>query len=189
MTRQKESISKTGINGDLVFARKHNRTSGELEGRLRKKLKKRKGLKTGSRHSEGSQEAQRKAAQQSDPRLGSKKKIPLIAEAPKKLNKQERRASAEQELAMLENDAQLNVLLDRIDNGEKLGAGLQKYVDQKLDRIEILMKQLGLFDGSEELEQEQPVEPVAKAKTKAKAKTDDDLLSQFENLDLDDYKD
>lgn len=189
MTRQKESITKTGINGDLVFARKHNRSSGELEGRLRKKLKKRKGLKTGSRHSDSSQEAQRKAAQQSDPRLGSKKKIPLIAEAPKKPTKQERRQNAEQELAMLENDAQLNVLLDRIDNGEKLGAGLQKYVNEKLDRIEVLMKQLGLFDDSEEDAQpEAPVHAEPKAKTKAKAHSDDELLSQFENLDLDDYK-
>ncbi|MBY7907440.1 Der GTPase-activating protein YihI [Vibrio fluvialis] len=187
MSREKKS--KTGINGDLVFARKHNRTSGELEGRLRKKAKKRKGLQTGSRHSEGSEVAERKAAQQRDPRLGSKKQIPLIVDAPKKLNKQERRISAEKELAMLENDAQLNVLLDRIDNGEKLGAGLQKYVDEKLDRIEVLMNQLGLFEDAEEPEEEETIAPQPQAKSaKAKAKTDDDLLSQFENLDLNDYK-
>ncbi|WP_154180520.1 Der GTPase-activating protein YihI [Vibrio furnissii] len=190
MSRQKKS--KTGINGDLVFARKHNRTSGELEGRLRKKAKKHKGLKTGSRHSEGAEATVRNGAQQRDPRLGSKKPIPLIVDAPKKLNKQERRLSAEKELAMLENDAQLNVLLDRIDNGEKLGAGLQKYVDEKLDRIEVLMNQLGLFEDAEEMEEAEEAEaiapqPQAKA-TKAKAKTDDDLLSQFENLDLNDYK-
>ncbi|MGR5457167.1 Der GTPase-activating protein YihI, partial [Vibrio alfacsensis] len=74
-----------------------------------------------------------------DPRLGSKKKIPLIVDDKKKPSKQERRLSAEQELEMLENDAQLNVLLDRIESGENLGAGLQKYVDEKLDRIEVLM--------------------------------------------------
>ncbi|WP_438884888.1 Der GTPase-activating protein YihI, partial [Bacillus cereus group sp. BC327] len=86
----------------------------------------------------------RTAEQARDPRLGSKKKIPLIVETGKKASKQQRRLDAEQELAMLENDPQLNVLLDRIDSGENLGAGLQKYVDEKLDRIEVLMKQLGL---------------------------------------------
>ena len=46
---------------------------------------------------------------------------------------------------MLENDAQLNILLDRHDNGENLSAGLQKYVDEKLARIEVLMKQLSIY--------------------------------------------
>ncbi|MBO0246648.1 GTPase-activating protein, partial [Vibrio sp. Vb0592] len=84
------------------------------------------------------------SSQVRDPRLGSKKKIPLIVEPAKKLTKQERRLSAEQELEMLENDAKLNVLLDRIESGENLGRGLQQYVDEKLDRIEQLMSQLGL---------------------------------------------
>jgi ribosome assembly protein YihI (activator of Der GTPase) len=96
---------------------------------------------------------------------------------------------------MLENDAQLNVLLDRIDNGEKLGAGLQKYVDEKLDRIEILMKQLGIYEEELDVEDEQDEEeqlsaskqPAAKA-TKRQPKSDDDYLSDFENLDLNDYK-
>jgi len=185
MSRQKKT--KTGINGDLVFARKHNRKNDDIEGRERKKQKKRKGLKTGNRHSEGQEKAEYTAKQARDPRLGSKKKIPLVVEAQKKPTKQERRISAEKELEMLENDAQLNVLLDRIDNGESLGAGLQKYVDEKLDRIEVLMKQLGLYEEEEpeaELEQEQ-VQPQAK---KRQPKTDDDLLAQFESLDMNDYK-
>ncbi len=56
----------------------------------------------------------------------------------KQTQKATRKLSAEQELAALENDAQLGVLLDRIENGEKLGAGLQRLVDEKLDRIEAL---------------------------------------------------
>jgi len=185
MSREKKT--KTGINGDLVFARKHNRKNDDMEGRERKKLKKRKGLKTGNRHSEGSEKSEYAARQARDPRLGSKKKIPLIVEAQKKPTKQERRISAEKELEMLENDAQLNVLLDRIDNGESLGAGLQKYVDEKLDRIEILMKQLGLYEEEpEELEElEQEDQPQA---TKRQPKTDDDLLAEFANLDMNDYK-
>lgn len=192
MSREKKT--KTGINGDLVFARKHNRKNDDVEGRERKKAKKHKGLKSGNRHSEGKQQSERAAAQDRDPRLGSKKKIPLIVDT-KKPTKQERRISAEKELEMLENDAQLNVLLDRIDNGEKLGAGLQKYVDEKLDRIEILMKQLGIYEEELDVEDEQDEEeqlsaskqPAAKA-TKRQPKSDDDYLSDFENLDLNDYK-
>ncbi|MGY2575603.1 Der GTPase-activating protein YihI [Vibrio sp. C8] len=192
MSREKKT--KTGINGDLIFARKHNRKSDEVEGRERKKVKKHKGLKSGNRHSEGKQQSERAAAQARDPRLGSKKKIPLIVDT-KKPTKQERRISAEKELEMLENDAQLNVLLDRIDNGEKLGAGLQKYVDEKLDRIEMLMKQLGIYEEELDVEDDQDEEdqlsaskqPAPKA-TKRQPKSDDDYLSDFENLDLNDYK-
>lgn len=125
----------------------------------------------------------RQAAQKRDPRLGSKKPIPLIVAEPKKLNKQERKLAAEQELAMLEKDAQLNVLLDRLDNGEKLGIGLQKYVDEKLDRIEVLMEQLGLLDDEPE-----PA-PAPQLKPTKKRKTEDDLLSEFEQLDVDKYQD
>ncbi|WP_099610343.1 Der GTPase-activating protein YihI [Vibrio fujianensis] len=184
MSREKKT--KTGINGDLVFARKHNRTNAEMEGRERKKQKKRKGLKSGSRHSDGSSTSQGAGTQVRDPRLGSKKKIPLVVETNKKASKQARRLDAEQELKQLENDAQLNVLLDRLDNGEKLGAGLQKYVDEKLDRIETLMTQLGLL--VEETEEEVEAVAVPTKSERRKPASDDDLLAQFETLDLDDYK-
>ncbi|KJY84394.1 aminotransferase [Vibrio galatheae] len=185
MSRSKKS--RSGGNGDIVVVR--NRSQSDVEGRLRKKEKKRKGLKTGGRNSESKEQQQRSAGQKRDPRLGSKKKIPLIVETAKKPSKAERRVSAEKELEMLENDAQLNVLLDRLDNGDNLGAGLQKYVDEKLARIEVLMKQLGIYEDEpeEELEPE-IVEPVAKKKPKQKAESDDELLSQFEDLDLDQFK-
>ncbi|KOO05642.1 Der GTPase-activating protein YihI [Vibrio hepatarius] len=185
MSRSKKA--RSGGNGDVVVVR--NRTQSDVEGRLRKREKKRKGLKTGTRNSEEKAQKQRSAAQKLDPRLGSKKKIPLVVEAAKKPNKAERRVNAEKELEMLENDAQLNVLLDRLDNGESLGAGLQKYVDEKLERIEVLMKQLGLYEepAEEEFEEEVVVEPTVKKASK-KAATDDDLLSQFEDLDLNQFK-
>lgn len=186
MSRTKKA--RSGGNLDVIVVR--NRTQSDVEGRERKRLKKRKGLKTGNRNSDAKAEKAQTTGQQRDPRLGSKKKIPLIVEAPKKKTKAERRVSAEQELAAIENDAQLIVLLDRLENGEKLGAGLQKYVDQKLDRMEVLMKQLGIYD--EDLEDEIDVEeemvvdqPVKAAKRPA---SDDDLLSQFEDLDLNDFK-
>ncbi len=68
-----------------------------------------------------------------------------------------------QELEKLEQDPQLNVLLDRIENGEKLGAGLQNYVDEKLDRIEVLMDKLGLLSDEDTPEDD-----------------DSDLLAKFE---------
>ncbi|MEH0689957.1 GTPase-activating protein [Vibrio cholerae] len=188
MSRSKKA--RSGGNGDLIVVR--NRTESDVEGRLRKKDKKRKGLKTGNRNSEAKQAKQHTSGGARDPRLGSKKKIPLIVDAPKKQTKAQRRLNAEQELEMLENDAQLNVLLDRLDNGESLGAGLQKYVDEKLERIEVLMKQLGLYQEDDEMDDdaEQESEPVVPASKKSSKKlaTDDELLSQFEDLDLNQFK-
>ncbi|MCF4176701.1 Der GTPase-activating protein YihI [Vibrio sp. McD22-P3] len=186
MSRKKKS-RKPGANPEPVIVTR-NRTESDVEGRLRKRLKKRKGQKSGSRHSEGSKTKQAGSAAKLDPRLGSKKKIPLIVDDKKKPSKQERRLSAEQELEMLENDAQLNVLLDRIESGENLGAGLQKYVDEKLDRIEVLMNRLGLMEPETEDEFESSIAEEPR-QTKGKASSDADLLSQFEELDIDQFKD
>ncbi|KOO10109.1 aminotransferase, partial [Vibrio xuii] len=82
--------ARSGGNVDVVVVR--NRTQSDVEGRLRKREKKRKGLKTGARNSEAKAQKQQSAGQKQDPRLGSKKKIPLVVEAPKKLSKADRRA-------------------------------------------------------------------------------------------------
>ncbi|CAK6716546.1 Der GTPase-activating protein YihI [Vibrio harveyi] len=180
MSRKKKS-RKPGASGAPEFVVTRNRTESDVEGRLRKRAKKRKGLKTGSRNSDAEEQKKQAAAQKRDPRLGSKKKIPLIVEPAKKQTKQERRLSAEQELEMLENDAQLNVLLDRIEAGENLGTGLQKYVDEKLDRIEKLMDQLGLLEPEEY--DEDFTAPAVKG-----YRNDDDLLADFDDINFDDYK-
>ncbi len=180
MSRSKKS-RKPGASGAPEVIVTRNRSESNVEGRLRKKVKNRKGLKSGSRHSEAEQGKQGNGGKPRDPRLGSKKKIPLIIEPKQKPTKQQRKLSAEQELEMLEQDAQLMVLLDRLESGESLGGGLQKYVDEKLDRIEVLMKQLGLFE--EEAEVEEAPAPVAKKKSSS----EDDLLSQFEDVDLNDF--
>ncbi|PSW13099.1 GTPase-activating protein [Photobacterium sanctipauli] len=175
MSRKKRSRS-SGSNEQLVTIK--TRTQHDLEGLQRKKDKKRKGLKSGSRHSSVKVEDARAAAKRKDPRHGSKKPVPLIIEPKKPMTKQERRLTAEQELAMLENDAQLMILLDRIEAGEKLGAGLQKQVDEKLDRIEQLMDQLGLLEEDE---------PEMDAEAYTKPASDDDLLDKFENMGFDDF--
>lgn len=196
MSRSKKS-RKPGTMGAPEVIVTRNRSESDVEGRLRKRVKKRKGLKTGNRNSDATVEKQRQERMKRDPRLGSKKKVPLIVTEQKKPNKQERRLSAEKELEMLENDTQLMVLLERIDNGENLGAGLQKLVDEKLDRIEVLMKQLGLFDEVEDEafdeefidEDDSEIAIVPKSKpVNKKAMSDDELLSQFEDIDLNDFK-
>ncbi|MCK6265546.1 GTPase-activating protein [Vibrio sp. ZSDE26] len=188
MSRSKKS-RKPGALGAPEQNVTRNRSESDVEGRLRKRKKNRKGLKTGNRNSEVEEVKVRQAKQQRDPRLGSKKKIALVVEEKKKPNKQERKLSAEKELEMLETDTQLNVLLDRLENGENLGAGLQKVVDEKLDRIEVLMKQLGLYVEDEEDEFEEEMMPEPKSvKTSKKSSSDEELLSQFEDLDLSDFK-
>lgn len=175
MTRKKRG-RKPGSEGPAQFVEK-SVSQQDLDGRARQKARKRKGLKAGSRHSDADAQSAQRQGQAKDPRHGSKKPVPLIVEP--KPTKQARRMSAEQELAMLENDPQLMALLDRLDAGEKLGAGLQKQVDQKLDRIEQLMKQLGLYDD----EQDDTEDQIAAGD----ARSEEDLLDDFENTRWDDF--
>nr|WP_086938362.1 Der GTPase-activating protein YihI [Thaumasiovibrio occultus] len=178
MTRKKKA-RKVGSEGPAQY-REKSISQLDKEGLARKKARKRKGQQAGARHSaESAKRAQAQTAVK-DPRLGSKKPISLVVEAkphPKSNEaKRQRKVGAAQELEMLENDVQLMALLDRLDNGEKLGAGLQQYVDEKLDRIEQLMDQLGLLDEPEE-EKAQPKKPL----------TDEDRLAQFERFDMDSF--
>lgn len=191
MSRNKKA-RKPGSTGSEELIVTRNRSESDVEGRLRKRVNKRKGLKTGSRHADSEHKKQHVGSGQvKDPRHGSKKAIPLIVESKAKPSKQQRKLNAQQELEAIQNDAQLNVLIDRLENGDKLGAGLQKFVDEKLDRLEILMKQLGIFDDEDETiepEQEETEIVIPTKKAAKKPASDDDLLAQFENLDLNDFK-
>ena len=184
MSRTKKA-RKPGMASEPVVVTR-NRTDRDVDSREIKRKKKRKGLKAGARNVESDSEKARRFSQKKDPRIGSKKLIQLVVEEKKKSSKQERRLTNEQELAQLENDAQLMVLLDRIDNGENLGMGLQKYVDEKLARIEHLMGRLGLLD-DEEAESEEEIAEFPEF-AERKAKSDDDLLADFDNFNMDDFK-
>lgn len=177
MTRKKKG-RKVGSEGPAQYA-ESNLSKADLLALAKKRSDKRKGNKAGTRHSVASNKAPKKANNSQDPRLGSKKPIPLIVEEkphPKSnAAKRDRRLSAQEELTQLENDAKLNVLLDRLEQGDKLGAGLQSYVDEKLDRIEELMSTLGLLEP--ESEEVQTTSTASK-----KGQTDDELLAQFENF-------
>lgn len=147
-------------------AGKNRKTRAELnaEGRERKRLKKHRGHSAGSRYHDKDSNGKNGQKEALDPRLGSKKPVPLIidptakkstlkpaVEAPKVV------LSPEAELAMLENDDRLDALLERIEAGERMNREDQQYIDTKLDRINELMTQLGIeFSDEEEDEEEKP---------------------------------
>ena len=140
MTRKKKA-RRIGSEGPAQYTEK-NLTKQDINALARKKQNKHKGLKAGSRHSSAKKVQNNISLPAKDSRIGSKKPVPLIVEQGKKMLHE----NAEKELIELENDIQLNALLDRLEKGERLGAGLQAYVDEKLDRIEQLMKQLNLLN-------------------------------------------
>ena len=76
----------------------------------------------------------------------------------------------EQELAAIENDERLNLLLDRLDDGQSVSAEDEAWLDTKLARHQELLAELGIDD--EEDEEEQAASP-------------DDLLQRFIEDDFD----
>ncbi|WP_350305831.1 Der GTPase-activating protein YihI [Photorhabdus viridis] len=147
-------------------AGKQKRKSREelnAEGRERKRQKKHSGNPAGSRHKEQSSDKHQAGRKLRDPRLGSKVPVPLIVgEKPMKpvaanaKTETKPRLSLQEELAMLENDDRLDALLERLENSEKLSEEDNVYVDATLDRIDVLMEELGIELGEEESEEEKP---------------------------------
>ncbi|WP_088329277.1 Der GTPase-activating protein YihI [Lacimicrobium sp. SS2-24] len=144
-----------------------------------KKSKKRKGHPAGSRHSEASQNGGQKAQGGStDPRFGSKKPIPLKApEAPKA--EPQKYFSPAKELAAIEQDARLESLLDKVEQGLPLNQEEQAYVDEKLARHRQLCELLGIDSHSEEDESDPQT-------TKPRNDDEDALLDKFLNSDIKD---
>ena len=145
--------------------KKNRKTREELnqEARERKHQKKHRGHAAGSRATGGdTASAGKKQRQAQDPRVGSKKPIPLgvsesSAPAPKqhKPKSEKPMLSPQAELELLENDERLDALLERLEEGGTLNAEEQSWVDAKLDRIDELMQQLGLsYDDEDEEEEE-----------------------------------
>ncbi|MFM4830626.1 Der GTPase-activating protein YihI [Aeromonas rivipollensis] len=146
-----------------------------LEGRERKRAAKRKGLKAGSRQQVEQGNKGGSGKQAKDPRIGSRKPVVLIVEEKKsqsvvtKPQKEKKLVmTPEQELASIENDDRLNDLLDRLDAGETLEAAEQAWVDQRVDRYQELMDELGIIDTDEDddgdfdgVEYEEPRQPAS----------------------------
>lgn len=157
--------------------------------RQRKRDAKRKGLKAGSRQAAAADKGAANAAgQKKDPRIGSRKPVPLVVaetqkavvSKPAKPNKspeqiaeqlaKQQQLKLEQELAAIENDERLNLLLDRLDDGQSVSAEDEAWLDGKLARHQELLAELGIDD--EEDEDEQAASP-------------DDLLQRFIEDDFD----
>ncbi|WEF12175.1 Der GTPase-activating protein YihI [Pectobacterium actinidiae] len=143
----------------------------EREARERKKDKKHRGNASGSRTQEKASTDQRSGQRKvADPRIGSKKPVqlgvldsvvakpkskPKPSEPVEKVVAAKPTMSPEEELEMLENDTRLDALLDRLDSGETLSAKDQSWVDETLDRIDILMEELGIELGDDDEEEQQ----------------------------------
>ncbi len=143
-------------------ARRKSREEIDQEARDRKRQKKHRGHSAGSRANGGSQaQGGKGSAQPKDPRIGSKKPVALgVTETPAAKPKQHKPKSEkpmltpQAELDMLENDERLDALLERLEEGEKLTAEEQTWVNAKLDRIDALMEELGIaYDDDEEDEE------------------------------------
>ena len=141
--------------------RRKTREELNQEGRDRKREKKHRGNASGSRANGGeATSGSGKGKTAKDPRIGSKKPIPLgVTDAPvikqHKPKSEKPMLSPQAELDMLETDERLDALLERLEEGETLSTEDQSWVDAKLDRIDELMQKLGLsYDDEEEEEEE-----------------------------------
>lgn len=156
-----------------------------------KRKRKHKGLPSGSRFNNDQQNKTELTTKQTiDRRIGSKKPISLIEvkndvkiaasianptetwafkkagnEFVAQRNKS-KTLSPEQELEQLENDPLLDQLLDLVEQNQKLTKEQQSYLDNKLDRIDQLMKQLGYLEEENEPENEKKEDIVGLLKRK-----------------------
>ena len=169
MARQKKSrkVGKIGIS----------KTPSNVRKPTEKRVKKHLGKPAGSRNNEALTDNQGSKKVNIDPRHGSKKPVSLIAETkdPKSLPKKIKYFSPTQELAAIEQDPRLATLLDKVDIGKKISREDQQYVDQTLARHKALCELLGLTDEAE--------------KPKESSEQQSDHYSQFEAIDINDFKD
>lgn len=166
-------------------ARKSSQESIQ-ESKARKRKAKRKGLPPGSRHNIEDSAGQQGKGPAKDPRLGSKKPIPLVVESKKTKSAAADKASEiakvtpvdnieselltpQQELEQLESNERLNALLDNVDAGKPLGKADAAWLDKTLARHQQLLEQLGLLDDEAE---EEPLEG-------------DDLWTRFMDAEVD----
>ncbi len=76
-----------------------------------------------------------------DPRIGSRKPVPLVGLCP--VTAAVDRAEARRQLLALEADERFNALLDRIDGGDTLNASEQAEFDAFISRHEQLLEDAG----------------------------------------------
>ncbi|MCQ4055510.1 MULTISPECIES: Der GTPase-activating protein YihI [Aeromonas] len=168
--------------------RKESEASAQ-EGRERKRAAKRKGLKAGSRQQVEQQKGKSAGKQAKDPRIGSRKPVALIVEekgtkstVSKAVKEKKLVMTPEQELASIENDDRLNDLLDRLDAGEILEAAEQAWVEQRVDRYQELMDELGIIDNDDDEETDEAFEESDYEESFQPA-SEDELWDRFTQVD------
>ena len=162
------------------------------EGRERKRAAKRKGLKAGSRQQVEQSNNKSGNGQSKDPRIGSRKPVVLVVDdkqkkpaAPKAVTEKKLVMTPEQELAFIENDDRLNDLLDRLDAGETLEAAEQAWVDQRVDRYQELMDELGIIDNDDDEDDELPFDDGDDAEfDEQKPASEEELWDRFNQVDF-----
>ncbi|PJG85110.1 Der GTPase-activating protein YihI [Conservatibacter flavescens] len=159
--------------------RKPTRYELDAQAREEKRKRKHKGKPSGSRNMVNDTQAQTAVSVKKDPRIGSRKKVPLMVEfvnrpekgqtiPPMVAHEQKKTILApEIELERLENNEILNDLLDQMESGKPLSKDDQQFVDDCLARIAELMDQLGLSEDEE---------------------NEDDLYRTFETIDINQFK-
>ena len=150
MTRQKKS-RKPGPLAPAKKPKDHNDGVSSTQGK-----KKGKGQKPGQRHNVSSTKTASTSGtegQKTDPRKGSRRKIPLV----NPVEKPEVKAlTPAEELHQLEQDQRLQALVERFEQGETLSEQEQAYLDEKSDRYEQLAEQLGIdLDDDDEWDDEE----------------------------------
>lgn len=167
MTRQKKTRS-AGSNGQRHLPAQEIRKSREPKEETKKKGA---GLKSGSRNNVAVAKANSADnAASKDKRLGSKKPIDLVPVSPQLVETPQPKASLakvkpavlspQQELTLIENDAYLQQLLERVEQNEILTGKDAKYFNAKTARLEQLLQQLGLAEDDTE------VDPLAEFESK-----------------------
>lgn len=163
MTRKRKERSGGQIGIAKTDRVKRETNTQAVEARKQKRLKKRKGLASGNRTTEEQGKKNRSGGgrKPSDPRVGSKKPIQLVSTPTPQAQPAVVKVkpvkpvvtepvvptlSFEQELDQLENDARLSALLVRLDNEEVLSADEQDYVDERVERHQFLLAELGYDD-------------------------------------------
>ncbi len=189
MSRQKKTRRITDImptrkadkkpTGKPLSGKKLTRYELDAKAREEKRKRKHKGLSSGSRHSLAEQNNVKNTQELKDPRIGSRKKVPLMVEwvndgksTPQKLPVETvakpKALAPEIELERLENNEILNELLDQLDEGKTLSVQDQQFVDECLDRIAQLMEELGIEDEEDD--------------------NPEDLYRKFETIDINQFK-
>ena len=169
MARSKKSrkVGQIGVRSVPKQDRAPNTVSG--------KPKKRKGNAAGSRHSAATEQTVNSQKISKDPRIGSKKPVSLVAEAPKAAPVKRKYFSPTEELKAIENDQRLASLLDKLEAGKRLTVEDQSYVDETLARHKVLCELLGIAPDEDEQD-----ESFSEHET--------DPLVQYEQINIDDFK-